>query len=109
MFGAIDGDVKITAGKDVTLSAAELIAGDNIDITGRNVNITASEHDTRHTETHEFKQSGLTLGFTAPGLTIVKDVNESVDWDEWGQVLPLPISPIARLHLRTIPSGLLTL
>ena len=59
--GSTDGKVNITSGKDVKIQASDVIAKDDINITGQNVAIQNGDNVTNQSEKHEFKQSGLTV------------------------------------------------
>ncbi|WP_238923625.1 hemagglutinin repeat-containing protein [Achromobacter ruhlandii] len=62
-IGSAGGNLTIDAGRDVGITASNLLAQDgNISIVGSNVAIIAGVGEARRHEYHEFKQSGLTIG-----------------------------------------------
>ena len=80
--GSIEGSVNLTAKDDANITGSEVIAGKDINITGKNVNIESSENVYNAHEEHEYKLSGLTISV---GGTYV-DATQSV------------ISPIERAN-----------
>ncbi|WP_186373803.1 hemagglutinin repeat-containing protein [Yersinia rohdei] len=62
--GSILGNVNMTAGEDLTVKGSEVLAGKDINLTGKNVAILAAENQSSQTHTVEQKSSGLTLALS---------------------------------------------
>ncbi|CFR02078.1 hemagglutinin/adhesin repeat-containing protein [Yersinia frederiksenii] len=62
--GSLLGNVNMTAGEDLTVKGSEVLAGKNINLTGKNVSILAAENQSSQTHTVEQKSSGLTLALS---------------------------------------------
>ncbi|MDC9589540.1 hemagglutinin repeat-containing protein [Xenorhabdus sp. XENO-10] len=62
--GSSQGNVNITAGNRVQVGGADLVAGQDISITGDSVQIDPGQDKRRREETFESKQSGLTLALS---------------------------------------------
>ncbi len=60
-IGSVSGNVVMSAGADVNLKGSDVLAGRDIAMVGRNVNIEAVQDTAGHQESHEVKQSGLTV------------------------------------------------
>lgn len=60
-IGSVNGNVVMSAGGDVNLKGSDVLAGKDITMVGRNVNIEAAHDTVGHQEAHEVKQSGLTV------------------------------------------------
>ena len=72
--GSIEGSVNLEAKDDVTVTGSEVIAGKDINITGKNVNIESSENVYNAHEEHEYKRSGLTISVGGAAVEAVQDV-----------------------------------
>ncbi|MEL7636062.1 MULTISPECIES: hemagglutinin repeat-containing protein [Sporomusa] len=75
IVGSIDGNVTIEAGKDVTIAASDVIAGQDISLTGETVTIESKDNIYNAQEKHEYKKSGLTV---AIGGKTVEAINKVV-------------------------------
>ncbi|OMK91138.1 hemagglutinin [Yersinia pestis subsp. microtus bv. Caucasica] len=62
--GSVLGNVSMTAGEDLRVQGAEVLAGKDINLTGKNVSILAAENQLTQSHTVEQKQSGLTLALS---------------------------------------------
>ncbi|AHK21643.1 hypothetical protein BF17_22040 [Yersinia similis] len=62
--GSVLGNVSMTAGEDLRVQGAEVLAGKDISLTGKNVSILAAENQLTQSHTVEQKQSGLTLALS---------------------------------------------
>jgi filamentous hemagglutinin len=62
VIGSSQGNVVIGAGQDVTLTGAQVIAGQDIGIVGRNVTVNAAYDTYDERISQQMKQSGLTVG-----------------------------------------------
>lgn len=62
--GSVRGNVNLTAGKDLTVKGAEVLAGKDINLIGKNVSILAAEDQLSQTHSVEQKQSGVTLALS---------------------------------------------
>ena len=72
--GSIEGSVNLEAKDDATVTGSEVIAGKDINITGKNVNIESSENVYNAHEEHEYKRSGLTISVGGAAVEAVQDV-----------------------------------
>ncbi|MBY4791013.1 hemagglutinin repeat-containing protein, partial [Burkholderia dolosa] len=61
-IGSLKGNLSVTAGNDLHVTGSDLIAGQNVTGTAKNVTIDAAAGSYSHNESHETKQSGLTVG-----------------------------------------------
>ena len=62
MVGSTGGNVNMTAGNALTVTGSQVIAAKDITGTGADVTIQAAQGSTHHDETHEVKQSGVSVG-----------------------------------------------
>ncbi|BCQ28286.1 hemagglutinin repeat-containing protein (plasmid) [Caballeronia sp. NK8] len=76
LVGSTDGSVKLVAGGDLHVTGSDLIAAKDVIGTGANVTLDAATNTAHHDETHEVKQSGVSLG-VAGGL--VDMIQSTVD------------------------------
>ena len=74
--GSIEGSVKLNAQKDASIKGSDVIAKENIDITGQNVNIENTTSVYNAQEKHEFERSGLSVSI---GGEAIDKVNEAVN------------------------------
>ena len=72
--GSIEGSVTLEAKDDANITGSEVIAGKDINITGKNVNIESSENIYNAHEEHEYKLSGLTISVGGTAVEAVQDV-----------------------------------
>lgn len=63
-IGSVRGDVNMTAGKDMSITASDVVAGNDINLIGRNVSIAQAQNQTNYRQTQENKKSGLTLALS---------------------------------------------
>lgn len=59
--GSVKGNVTISAGNHTAIKSSDIIAGKDISVAGKNVDITSKENIYKGQEEHEYKKSGLTL------------------------------------------------
>ncbi|WP_237391186.1 two-partner secretion domain-containing protein [Dryocola clanedunensis] len=62
--GSINGSVDLTAGNTLTVKGSDVLAGRDINLTGKAVNILAADSQSSQTHKVEQKQSGLTLALS---------------------------------------------
>ena len=62
--GSSQGNLSLSAGNVLTVQGSDLVAGNNMALTGKTVNILAAEHQSTQTHTVEQKTSGLTLALS---------------------------------------------
>ncbi|MGV8927788.1 MAG: hemagglutinin repeat-containing protein, partial [Ewingella sp.] len=62
--GSTQGNVTLNAGNALTVKGSDVLAGKNIDLTGKEVNILAADNQSSQTHTVEQKTSGLTLALS---------------------------------------------
>ena len=72
--GSIDGSVNLEAKDDANITGSEVIAGKDINITGKNVNIESSENVYNAHEEHEYKLSGMTISVGGAAVEAAQDV-----------------------------------
>ncbi|EXF44646.1 putative adhesin [Pseudomonas sp. BAY1663] len=63
-IGSVLGNVDIQAGNDLAIIGSELVAGQEINLIGQNVSISAAEQQSRSDQRYESKKSGLTLALS---------------------------------------------
>nr|CCA85808.1 hypothetical protein RALSY_20421 [Ralstonia syzygii R24] len=76
-IGSVSGNVVMSAGRDVSVKGSDVLAGQDIAMVGRNVNIEAVQDMAGHQETHEVKQSGLTVALKSAITDTVQAVYQS--------------------------------
>ena len=76
--GSISGSVNVEAGKDVNISASDVLAGKDINLTGQNVTIESADNTYNAQEKHEYKKSGLTVSLTTPALSVAESVHDTI-------------------------------
>ena len=69
--GSIAGNVTIESGKDIHVNASDIIAGTDIFLTGKNVDISSKDNVYHSDEKHEYKKSGLTVSATGGAADIL--------------------------------------
>ena len=73
-IGSLDNNVTIETGEGVKITASEVIAGKDINITGKNVTIENGDNTYSAQEKHEFKQSGLSVSLGGKTIDAVQSV-----------------------------------
>ncbi len=76
--GSISGSVNVEAGKDVSISASDVLAGKDISLTGQNVTIESADNTYNYQEKHEYKKSGLTVSLSTPALSVAESVHDTI-------------------------------
>ncbi|WP_341887202.1 hemagglutinin repeat-containing protein [Variovorax sp. YR752] len=78
--GAISGNVTITAGNRYSQVGSDVTAPDgNIDIQARDVQIVEARESSRSESTQSFSQSGITLGFKAPLIDMLRGMEDTAE------------------------------
>jgi filamentous hemagglutinin len=72
VIGSTDGNVKIRAEKDVTITGSDLLAKKDVLGIGRNVTVESAEGSVSHAESHEMNKSGVTLGVAGQAVDAIK-------------------------------------
>ncbi|MFE8147730.1 hemagglutinin repeat-containing protein [Brenneria goodwinii] len=62
--GSVNGDLTLGAGNNLAVTGSELVAGNDMTLSGKNVNIEAAQNQSRQTHEVEQKTSGLTLALS---------------------------------------------
>ncbi len=75
-IGSIEGSVKMQSDKDVNIKGSDVIAKENIEIVGQNVNLENTDSVYNAQEKHEFERSGLSVSV---GGNVIDKVNEAVN------------------------------
>ena len=83
--GSLNGNLNITAGKDLHVTGSDLVAAQNVTGTGANVTIDSAVETMHHNETHEVKQSGFTLAIKAPLIDAVSNTIDQAHAASHGQ------------------------
>lgn len=78
--GSTDGDVSITAGKQLLVNGADLIAGSNMALQGDSVTITPGHDLSSRDERFEQRTSGLTLALSGAVAEAVNSTIETVQY-----------------------------
>ena len=73
--GSLKGSVDLEVQKDTNIKGSSVIAKENINISGSNVNIENTDSIYNAQEKHEFKRSGLSVSI---GGQVIEKVNEAV-------------------------------
>ena len=79
-LGAMDGNVKISAGNHAQVMGTDMITpkANRIDIEGASVKVEAGKDIIHSNERHEYKQGGLTLAVSSPVIEAAQSVMKSV-------------------------------
>ncbi|TVO71265.1 two-partner secretion domain-containing protein [Sedimenticola selenatireducens] len=78
--GALNGDVTLNAGQDVTVKASDLLARQgNIHVEGANITLDSADDTLGRQEAHKFKQSGLTLAISGGIVDTLQTIKSSVE------------------------------
>ncbi|MFB5081376.1 hemagglutinin repeat-containing protein [Raoultella sp. C349492] len=72
--GSVNGDLTLRAGDNLTVNGSDLIAGQDMALSGKNVAITAAENQSRQTHVVEQKTSGLTLALSGTAGSALNSV-----------------------------------
>jgi len=76
--GAISGNIVITAGNQYRQVGSDVISpGGDIDIRARDVQIVEARETSRSESTQSFSQSGITLGFKAPLIDTLRNLEDT--------------------------------
>ena len=82
-IAAIDGDVTIQAGRGYSQVGSNVSTpGGNIDITAQTVSIVEAREKAADTSKTEFKQSGLTVALSVPGVSGLMDATQAAQMAE---------------------------
>ncbi|WMY74494.1 hemagglutinin repeat-containing protein [Buttiauxella selenatireducens] len=73
--GSINGDVNMVAGNGLTIKGSDVLAGNNIALQGKQVDILAADNETSSKHTVEQSSSGLTLALSG---TVGSAINQAV-------------------------------
>lgn len=74
--GSVNGDLTLRAGDRLTVSGSDLVAGQDMALSGKNVDITAVNNRSQQTHEVEQKTSGLTLALSG---TVGSALNSAVE------------------------------
>ncbi len=77
--GSVEGNVNITSGKDTKITGSDLIAAQDINITGQNVTLDAVNDTYANQQTMKYKQSGISLSISAPAITAIQSAQAQVE------------------------------
>ncbi|TLU65640.1 filamentous hemagglutinin N-terminal domain-containing protein [Enterobacter sp. MF024] len=75
-LGSVNGDLTLRAGDRLTVSGSDLVAGQDMTLSGKNVDITAVNNRSQQTHEVEQKTSGLTLALSG---TVGSALNSAVE------------------------------
>ncbi|MFS0757394.1 hemagglutinin repeat-containing protein [Noviherbaspirillum sp. 1P10PC] len=81
LVGSSTGDVVVQAQGNVTIAGSDLVSGQDTILVGRNVTLNpgTDRHDSR--ETHDVKQSGLSITVSGPAAAVAQSVARAADRD----------------------------
>ncbi|SEP27465.1 two-partner secretion domain-containing protein [Propionispora vibrioides] len=74
VVGSTGGNVTLEAGKDVAVTASDIISGQDTTITGQNVTIQAADNIDKEHDTYQFKQSGLSVSLGGRAIDNIQAV-----------------------------------
>ena len=78
MIGSLEGNVNVNATDTVTITASDVFAGQDLNVTGSDVVINTADETLDSQQLEEFSQSGLTLAVTAPQGGLIEAVQGAV-------------------------------
>ncbi|XKM14512.1 hemagglutinin repeat-containing protein [Orbaceae bacterium ac157xtp] len=70
VVGSTEGNVTIQSGKDLNIAGSDVIAKQNIKLTGENVKIESNDSQVNYKEEYTYEKSGLTLAVTGTAATM---------------------------------------
>ncbi len=73
------GNVSISAGKDVTLQGADVYAGNRLDIDGQNIQLTTSQDSSKASSASKSAQYGVTVQMSGYGVSVAQAADKAVD------------------------------
>ena len=76
--GSIKGSVNVEAGKDVSISASDVLAGKDINLTGQNVTIESADNTYNAQEKHEYKKTGITVSLGGQTVEAVQKITDPI-------------------------------
>lgn len=76
--GSIKGSVNVEAGKDVSISASDVLAGKDINLTGQNVTIESADNTYNTQEKHEYKKTGITVSLGGQTVEAVQKITDPI-------------------------------
>jgi filamentous hemagglutinin len=76
LVGSINGDLSLNAAVSVAVKGSDLVAGNDMSIQAKNVTLQESEDAANTKETHEFRQSGLTVALTGSVVSAAQTANQ---------------------------------
>ena len=76
--GSISGSVNVEAGKDVNISASDVLAGKDINLTGQNVTIESADNTYNAQEKHEYKKTGITVSLGGQTVEAVQKITDPI-------------------------------
>ena len=76
--GSIKGSVNVEAGKDVSISASDVLAGKDISLTGQNVTIESADNTYNAQEKHEYKKTGITVSLGGQTVEAVQKITDPI-------------------------------
>lgn len=71
-IGALDGNLTVSAGNDVHATGSLLHAGNDLAVVGKTVTIDSAYDTMSQAEQQQFRQAGLSVGFTNPVVAAVQ-------------------------------------
>lgn len=72
--GSVNGNLTMSAGNQLGVTGSELVAGQDMTLTGKNVDIRAAQNQSRQTHVVEQKTSGLTLALSGTAGSALNSV-----------------------------------
>jgi filamentous hemagglutinin len=87
LVGSTAGSLTINSGKDTAITGSDVIAGNNINITGQNVTVNPGVDQVQSSQIQTYKQSGTTVTLTGTGalgalqqtVTLAQHASQSTD------------------------------
>ena len=76
--GSISGNVSVEAGKDINVSASDVLAGKDINLTGQNVTIESADNTYNAQEKHEYKKTGITVSLGGQTIEAVQKITDPI-------------------------------
>lgn len=76
IVGSTNGSLSLTAGTNAKVSGSDIVAANDINLRAENVTIDTGLDQQTNRESHDFKQSGLTLALSSPVLAAAQTVQQ---------------------------------
>ncbi|SEP47845.1 filamentous hemagglutinin, partial [Propionispora vibrioides] len=79
MLGSTAGNVTLEAGKNIDITASNIVGGQDVTMTGNEITVQAGTDTYKERQTYEFKQSGLSVSLGGGVLNTISDATNHIE------------------------------